>query len=711
MPAHLLQEEISSSYTTTTTITAPPSRVLQNGGGKLEKTPLYLEEDIRPEMRDDIYDPTYQDKEGPKPKLEYVWRNIILMGLLHLGALYGITLIPTCKIYTFLWVLFYYVISALGITAGVHRLWSHRTYKARLPLRVFLIIANTMAFQNDVFEWSRDHRAHHKFSETDADPHNSRRGFFFSHVGWLLVRKHPAVREKGATLDLSDLRAEKLVMFQRRYYKPGVLLLCFILPTLVPWYLWGETFQNSLFFATFLRYAVVLNATWLVNSAAHMYGYRPYDKTINPRENILVSLGAVGEGFHNYHHTFPYDYSASEYRWHINFTTFFIDCMAAIGLAYDRKKNILSNCSYRHFLDTEKFTQGYFPNFSILRYQHSVRLCASSLRKTLSVNNFLMTGPKAYLIYSSSVAAGAQSGIEECKYQFAWDRWNCPERALQLSSHGGLRGANRETAFVHAISSAGVMYTLTRNCSLGDFDNCGCDDSRNGQLGGQGWLWGGCSDNVGFGEAISKQFVDALETGQDARAAMNLHNNEAGRKAVKGTMKRTCKCHGVSGSCTTQTCWLQLPEFREVGAHLKEKYHAALKVDLLQGAGNSAAGRGAIADTFRSISTRELVHLEDSPDYCLENKTLGLLGTEGRECLRRGRALGRWERRSCRRLCGDCGLAVEERRAETVSSCNCKFHWCCAVRCEQCRRRVTKYFCSRADRPRGGAAHEPGRKP
>ncbi|XP_053243909.1 protein Wnt-8b [Podarcis raffonei] len=322
-----------------------------------------------------------------------------------------------------------------------------------------------------------------------------------------------------------------------------------------------------------------------------------------------------------------------------------------------------------------------------------------------SVNNFLMTGPKAYLIYSSSVAAGAQSGIEECKFQFAWDRWNCPERALQLSSHGGLRSANRETAFVHAISSAGVMYTLTRNCSLGDFDNCGCDDSRNGQLGGQGWLWGGCSDNVGFGEAISKQFVDALETGQDARAAMNLHNNEAGRKAVKGTMKRTCKCHGVSGSCTTQTCWLQLPEFREVGTYLKEKYHKGLKVDLLQGAGNSAASRGAIAETFSSISKKELVHLEDSPDYCLENKTLGLLGTEGRECLKRGKALSKWEKRSCQRLCGDCGLAVEERRAEMVSSCNCKFHWCCAVRCEQCRKRVTKYYCVRKEkRERGGGS-------
>ncbi|XP_048663108.1 stearoyl-CoA desaturase isoform X3 [Marmota marmota marmota] len=321
MPAHMLQ--LSSSYTTTTTITAPPKGSPQNEGEKLENHPLYSEEDIRPEMKDDIYDPSYQDAEGPRPKFEFVWRNIILMCLLHLGALYGIILVPTCKFYTWLW---------------GKRVLFHRTYKARLPLRLFLIIANTMAFQNDVYEWARDHRAHHKFSETDADPHNSRRGFFFSHVGWLLVRKHPAVKEKGATLNLSDLKAEKLVMFQRRYYKPAVLLICFILPTLVPWFYWGETFLNSLCVATFLRYAVVLNATWLVNSAAHLYGYRPYDKNINSRENILVSLGAVGEGFHNYHHTFPYDYSASEYRWHINFTTFFIDCMASLGLAYDRKK-------------------------------------------------------------------------------------------------------------------------------------------------------------------------------------------------------------------------------------------------------------------------------------------------------------------------------------------------------------------------------------
>ncbi len=70
--------------------------------------------------------------------------------------------------------------------------------------------------QNDIYEWARDHRVHHKYSETDADPHNATRGFFFSHVGWLLVKKHPDVLNKGKTIDLSDLWADPIIRFQRR---------------------------------------------------------------------------------------------------------------------------------------------------------------------------------------------------------------------------------------------------------------------------------------------------------------------------------------------------------------------------------------------------------------------------------------------------------------------------------------------------------------
>lgn len=74
-------------------------------------------------------------------------------------------------------------------------------------------------FQNHIYEWVRDHRMHHKFTDTDADPYNARRGFFFSHIGWLMVRKHQNVINKGATIDMSDLDQDPLVVFQKRYDK------------------------------------------------------------------------------------------------------------------------------------------------------------------------------------------------------------------------------------------------------------------------------------------------------------------------------------------------------------------------------------------------------------------------------------------------------------------------------------------------------------
>ncbi|XP_008320000.1 stearoyl-CoA desaturase b [Cynoglossus semilaevis] len=286
---------------------------------------------------EDVFDDTFKNKDGPKPPRIPVWRNIILMSLLHVAALYGLTLAPSASAPTLVWSTVCYLISALGVTAGAHRLWSHRTYKASVPLSIFLASANSMAFQNDIYEWARDHRVHHKYSETDADPHNATRGFFFSHIGWLLVRKHPDVIEKGRKLDLSDLKADKVVMFQRRHYKMSVLIFCFLVPTLVPWYFWGESLLVAYFVPGLLRYAVVLNATWLVNSAAHMWGMRPYDKTINPRENPLVAISAMGEGFHNYHHTFPFDYATGEFGWKLNLTTAFIDLMCFLGLATDRK--------------------------------------------------------------------------------------------------------------------------------------------------------------------------------------------------------------------------------------------------------------------------------------------------------------------------------------------------------------------------------------
>lgn len=271
-------------------------------------------------------------------KLEIVWRNVAIMVGLHGAALYGFYLFCTsAKWQTNVFAVFLYIISGLGITAGAHRLWSHRSYSAKWPLRVILTIFNTVAFQNSIYEWSRDHRVHHKYSETDADPHNAKRGFFFAHCGWLLCRKHPEVIERGRLISCEDLLQDPLVRFQKRYYLQLVGIFCFLLPTILPKLLWDETYWNAYFVCALFRYAWTLNMTWLVNSAAHFWGWKPYDTNINPVENSVTIIGAIGEGFHNYHHTFPWDYATSEFGPKFNLTTCFIDLCASIGWAYDLK--------------------------------------------------------------------------------------------------------------------------------------------------------------------------------------------------------------------------------------------------------------------------------------------------------------------------------------------------------------------------------------
>jgi stearoyl-CoA desaturase (delta-9 desaturase) len=274
------------------------------------------------------------------PPLDIVWRNVFLFIYLHGAAAYGAYLWVKGEVMwqTFLWAFMFYVMSGFGITAGAHRYWAHKSYKAKTPLRIFLAYMQTVAFQNHIYEWCRDHRVHHKFTETHADPHNARRGFFFAHIGWLLCRKHDDVKIKGKCVDMSDLEQDQIVMFQKKYYLPLVLTCCFVVPTLVPWIFWNETFLSAYFFAAQFRYCATLHCTWLVNSAAHLWGPRPYDKTINPAENKSVAWWAFGEGWHNYHHVFPWDYKTAEvgiYRY--NFSAAFIDFFAKIGLAYDLK--------------------------------------------------------------------------------------------------------------------------------------------------------------------------------------------------------------------------------------------------------------------------------------------------------------------------------------------------------------------------------------
>merc|ERR1711871_1427916 len=206
----------------------------------------------------------------------------IYITLVHVLGLTGCFDITSCKPATLLWAFFLWPLSGLGITGGVHRLWSHRSYNANLGVRVLLMLMNSMANQGSIYHWARDHRVHHKFSETTSDPHNATKGFFFAHMGWLLVKKDPNVVASGKLLDFSDLAADPVVMFQKKYDPSFAQFICFVVPALIAMSGWGEEFWNGFYIAGALRYMCVLHFTWLVNSAAHLYGHKPYDESINP---------------------------------------------------------------------------------------------------------------------------------------------------------------------------------------------------------------------------------------------------------------------------------------------------------------------------------------------------------------------------------------------------------------------------------------------
>jgi len=214
---------------------------------------------------------------GSKPNtyhMQIVWLSVFKITVLHVIAFYGAYLaVAQAKYQTVIWGYLIAMSSGFGVLSGAHRLWSHKCYKAHYSLRVLLMILETLALQNDIYEWCRDHRVHHKYAETDADPHNSKRGFFFAHMGWLMVKKHPQVIEKGKQIDLSDVLSDPIVRFQRKYYAPLVLVIWGLLPTLIPYYFWSESLIVS-FSLNMTRYAISLHQAWLVNSAAHMSGLR-----------------------------------------------------------------------------------------------------------------------------------------------------------------------------------------------------------------------------------------------------------------------------------------------------------------------------------------------------------------------------------------------------------------------------------------------------
>lgn len=153
---------------------------------------------------------------------------------------------------TALFSIFYYYLTGLGITAGYHRLWAHRAYNAGLPLQYLLAFLGAGAVEGSIKWWSRGHRAHHRYTDTDLDPYNAHKGFFYSHMGWMLLKP----RRRPGVADISDLSKNPVVKFQHKHYLALLLIMGFVVPTVIPGLLWGD-FRGGYIYAGVLRLCFV----------------------------------------------------------------------------------------------------------------------------------------------------------------------------------------------------------------------------------------------------------------------------------------------------------------------------------------------------------------------------------------------------------------------------------------------------------------------
>ncbi|XP_017773550.1 PREDICTED: protein Wnt-5b-like isoform X2 [Nicrophorus vespilloides] len=294
-----------------------------------------------------------------------------------------------------------------------------------------------------------------------------------------------------------------------------------------------------------------------------------------------------------------------------------------------------------------------------------------------------------YTDHMTPVSVGAKQALLECRHQFQHRRWNCSLLDDVNVLGPAINIASRESAFAHALSAAGVTHAVARSCRDGQLQSCGCSRMGRPQDLRKDWVWGGCGDNLEYGYKFTQGFVDVRErerkykrgTREQGRSLMNLHNNEAGRRAVIKKSRVTCKCHGVSGSCSLITCWQQLPTFREVGDFIREKYDGATEVRV------NKRGRLQLGDPrYRVPTANDLVYLEDSPNYCVADPTIGSLGTTGRSCNRTSQDMD-----GCNLLC--CGRGYNTLKTTIRERCNCKFKWCCEVQCKTCIKTIDVHTC------------------
>ncbi len=272
------------------------------------------------------------------PNAQINWTNsAFLIGI----ALLSITVVPyhiwTNGIDAFQIALFFvfFIATGLSITLGYHRLFAHKAFKAKWPVRLATLLFGAATFENCVLAWTSDHRRHHKHVDHDDDPYDISQGFWYAHIGWILFKITP----EPPWDNVKDLRQDALVMFQSKFYIPIAVAMGFGLPTLLGWLWAGPSGALTAFLvAGVLRIFAVQQMTFFINSLCHTIGERPYSSRCSARDSWFMAIFTFGEGYHNYHHEFQHDYRNGVKWWQWDPTKWSIWTLEKLGLVSDLRR-------------------------------------------------------------------------------------------------------------------------------------------------------------------------------------------------------------------------------------------------------------------------------------------------------------------------------------------------------------------------------------
>jgi stearoyl-CoA desaturase (delta-9 desaturase) len=227
--------------------------------------------------------------------------------------------------------LFFAMFMACGfsISLGYHRLFSHITFQAAWPVRLFTLIFGAAAFENSVLMWASEHRRHHKHVDHDDDPYSISKGFFFAHVGWLIFKLNPTEPYDN----VADLQRDPLVVWQDKYVQHIAVVVSFVVPPILGflWNGWAGAL-GAFLLAGITRIVALQHCTFFINSACHYFGNQPYSTKCTARDSFIMALVTFGEGYHNYHHEFQHDYRNGVKPWNFDPTKWIIWTLSKVGV-------------------------------------------------------------------------------------------------------------------------------------------------------------------------------------------------------------------------------------------------------------------------------------------------------------------------------------------------------------------------------------------